>query len=66
MAKAYSHEFGKFGISEFLQRVPELYSLHILVLMQFSTAAQEAKNPQRDMPIGIPGSLGISTVYIFL
>lgn len=27
-----------------------------------STAAQEAKNPQKDMPIGILGSLGISTV----
>jgi len=27
-----------------------------------STAAQEAKNPQKDMPIGILGSLGISTI----
>ena len=27
-----------------------------------STAAQEAKNPQRDMPIGIIGSLAICTV----
>jgi APA family basic amino acid/polyamine antiporter len=27
-----------------------------------STAAQEAKNPQRDMPIGMLGSLGICTV----
>ena len=27
-----------------------------------STAAQEAKNPQRDMPIGILGSLVICTV----
>jgi basic amino acid/polyamine antiporter, APA family len=27
-----------------------------------STAAQEAKNPQRDMPIGILGSLGICTL----
>jgi APA family basic amino acid/polyamine antiporter len=31
-----------------------------------STAAQEAKNPQRDMPIGIMGSLGISTVLYIL
>jgi APA family basic amino acid/polyamine antiporter len=32
-----------------------------------STAAQEAKNPQRDMPIGILGSLAICTVlYILL
>jgi APA family basic amino acid/polyamine antiporter len=27
-----------------------------------STAAQEAKNPQKDMPIGILGSLGVCTV----
>lgn len=27
-----------------------------------STAAQEARNPQKDMPVGILGSLGISTV----
>jgi APA family basic amino acid/polyamine antiporter len=27
-----------------------------------STAAQEAKNPQRDMPIGMLASLAISTV----
>ena len=31
-----------------------------------STAAQEAKNPQKDMPIGILGSLGISTVLYIL
>jgi basic amino acid/polyamine antiporter, APA family len=31
-----------------------------------STAAQEAKNPQRDMPIGILGSLGISTALYIL
>jgi len=31
-----------------------------------STAAQEAKNPQRDMPIGILGSLGISTILYVL
>src|SRR5438128_6581869 len=31
-----------------------------------STAAQEAKNPQRDMPIGIIGSLLICTVLYIL
>ncbi len=31
-----------------------------------STAAQEAKNPQKDMPIGILGSLGISTTLYIL
>ncbi len=31
-----------------------------------STAAQEAKNPQKDMPIGILGSLAICTVLYIL
>jgi APA family basic amino acid/polyamine antiporter len=31
-----------------------------------STAAQEAKNPQRDMPIGILGSLAVCTVLYIL
>lgn len=31
-----------------------------------STAAQEARNPKRDMPIGILGSLGISTLLYIL
>ena len=31
-----------------------------------STAAQEAKNPQRDMPIGILGSLAICTLLYVL
>ena len=31
-----------------------------------STAAQEAKNPQRDMPIGIIGSLLVCTVLYIL
>ena len=31
-----------------------------------STAAQEAKNPQRDLPIGILGSLAICTVLYIL
>jgi len=31
-----------------------------------STAAQEAKNPQKHMPIGILGSLGISTILYIL
>ncbi len=31
-----------------------------------STAAQEAKNPQRDLPIGILGSLGVCTLLYIL
>ena len=31
-----------------------------------STAAQEAKNPQRDMPIGILGSLVVCTILYIL
>ncbi|MFL5576071.1 MAG: amino acid permease [Gemmatimonadaceae bacterium] len=31
-----------------------------------STAAQEAKNPQKDMPIGMLGSLGVCTVLYIL
>ena len=31
-----------------------------------STAAQEAKNPQRDMPIGIIGSLVVCTILYVL
>jgi basic amino acid/polyamine antiporter, APA family len=31
-----------------------------------STAAQEAKNPKRDMPIGIVGSLAVCTVLYIL
>jgi len=31
-----------------------------------STAAEETKNPQRNMPIGLIGSLGICTVYYLL
>jgi APA family basic amino acid/polyamine antiporter len=31
-----------------------------------STAAQEARNPQKDMPIGILGSLGVCTVLYIL
>ena len=31
-----------------------------------STAAQEAKNPQRDMPIGMLGSLAFCTVLYIL
>src|SRR3546814_1405398 len=31
-----------------------------------STAAEETKNPQRNMPIGLIGSLGICTIFYML
>ena len=63
--KAYSHEFGKFGISGILRGAGVIFFAYI-GFDAVSTAAQEAKNPQRDMPIGILGSLGISTVLYIL
>ena len=61
--KAYSQEFGKFGFSGVLRGAGVIFFAYI-GFDAVSTAAQEAKNPQRDMPIGILGSLGISTILI--
>ena len=47
--KAYSHEFGKFGISGILRGAGVIFFAYI-GFDAVSTAAQEAKNPQRDMP----------------
>ncbi len=63
--KAYSHEFGKFGISGIFRGAGVIFFAYI-GFDAVSTAAQEAKNPQRDMPVGILGSLGISTVLYIL
>ncbi len=63
--KAYSHEFGKFGISGILRGAGVIFFAYI-GFDAVSTAAQEAKNPQRDMPVGILGSLGISTILYIL
>jgi len=63
--KAYGQEFGKFGISGVLRGAGVIFFAYI-GFDAVSTAAQEAKNPQRDMPVGILGSLGISTVLYIL
>ncbi|MBN2666216.1 MAG: amino acid permease [Bacteroidales bacterium] len=63
--RAYGSEFGKFGISGILRGAGVIFFAYI-GFDAVSTAAQEAKNPQRDMPIGILGSLGISTVLYIL
>jgi len=63
--KAYSREFGKYGISGIFRGAGVIFFAYI-GFDAVSTAAQEAKNPQRDMPLGILGSLAISTVLYIL
>ena len=54
-------EFGSFGWSGILRGAGVMFFAYI-GFDAVSTAAQEAKNPQRDMPIGILGSLAICTI----
>jgi APA family basic amino acid/polyamine antiporter len=54
-------EFGKFGVSGILQGATMVFFAYI-GFDAVSTAAQEAKNPQRDLPIGILVSLAVCTV----
>ncbi|MCX6539664.1 MAG: amino acid permease [Acidobacteria bacterium] len=54
-------EFGYFGWSGIARGAGVIFFAYI-GFDAVSTAAQEAKNPQRDMPIGILGSLVICTV----
>jgi basic amino acid/polyamine antiporter, APA family len=53
--------FGDFGWSGVLRGAGLIFFAYI-GFDAVSTAAQEARNPERDMPIGILGSLGISTL----
>ena len=57
--------FGEFGVSGILRASGIIFFAYI-GFDAVSTAAQEAKNPQRDMPIGILGSLIICTVLYIL
>jgi APA family basic amino acid/polyamine antiporter len=57
--------FGHFGISGILQGASTVFFAYI-GFDAVSTAAQETKNPGRDMPIGIMGSLAICTVLYIL
>ncbi|MBI1791027.1 MAG: amino acid permease, partial [Acidobacteria bacterium] len=50
--------FGKFGFSGIMAGAGTIFFAY-LGFDAVSTAAQEAKNPQKDMPIGIIGSLAI-------
>ena len=58
-------EFGQFGWSGIVRGAGVIFFAYI-GFDAVSTAAQEAKNPQRDMPIGILGSLAICTVLYIL
>jgi APA family basic amino acid/polyamine antiporter len=58
-------EWGKFGWSGVMRGASLVFFAYI-GFDAVSTAAQEAKNPQRDMPIGIIGSLLICTVLYVL
>ncbi len=57
--------FGHFGWSGILRAAGVIFFAYI-GFDAVSTAAQEAKNPQRDMPVGIMGSLGVSTILYIL
>jgi len=53
--------FGSFGWSGILRGASVVFFAYI-GFDAVSTAAQEAKNPQKDMPIGILGSLAVCTI----
>jgi APA family basic amino acid/polyamine antiporter len=57
--------FGKFGVSGILAASGMIFFAYI-GFEAVSVAAQEARNPRRDLPIGILGSLSICTVLYIL
>ena len=57
--------FGHFGFSGIMAGAGTIFFAYI-GFDAVSTAAQEARNPQRDMPIGIIGSLIICTILYVL
>ena len=57
--------FGHFGLSGIVRGSAVVFFAYI-GFDAVSTAAQEAKNPQRDLPIGILASLAICTVLYIL
>src|ERR1022692_2975888 len=58
-------KFGEFGLSGVARGAAVIFFAYI-GFDAVSTAAQEARNPQKDMPIGIIGSLVICTVLYIL
>ena len=59
------HPFLPFGVSGVL-RAAAIVFLAYVGFDAVSTAAEEAINPQRDLPIGILGSLAVSTVLYMI
>lgn len=57
--------FGEFGFSGIIRAAAIVFFAYI-GFDAVSTAAQETKNPKRDMPIGILGSLFVCTVLYIL
>ena len=57
--------FGSFGLSGIMMGAGTIFFAYI-GFDAVSTAAQEARNPQKDMPVGIIGSLIICTVLYIL
>src|SRR5688572_14561380 len=60
-----SGTFGEFGFSGIIRAAAIVFFAYI-GFDAVSTAAQEAKNPKRDMPWGILGSLAICTILYIL
>jgi APA family basic amino acid/polyamine antiporter len=58
-------EFGQFGWSGIVRGAGVIFFAYI-GFDAVSTAAQECKNPQKDLPVGILGSLAICTVLYIL
>src|SRR5437016_3036217 len=57
--------YGQFGWSGILRAAGIIFFAYI-GFDAVSTAAQEAKNPEKDMPVGILGSLAVCTVLYIL
>ena len=62
---ANTGEFGSFGLSGIMMGAGTIFFAYI-GFDAVSTAAQEARKPQKDMPVGIIGSLAICTVLYIL
>ena len=58
-------QFGQFGLSGIMAGAGTIFFAYI-GFDAVSTAAQEARKPQKDMPIGILGSLAVCTVLYVL